>query len=68
MDKRLQENLLREMKESGRKVLLYLRNGVQMRGVVVKDYDDISILLEADGETKLVYLSVLSTIQPLGEE
>ena len=68
MDKRLQENLLREMKESGRKVLLYLRNGVQMRGVVVKDYDDISILLEADGDTKLVYLSVLSTIQPLGEE
>ena len=68
MDKRLQENLLREMKESGRKVLLYLRNGVQMRGVVVKDYDDISILLEADGDTKLVYLSVLSTIQPLGED
>lgn len=68
MDKRLQENLLREMKDSGRKVLLYLRNGVQMRGVVVKDYDDISILLEADGDTKLVYLSVLSTIQPLGEE
>lgn len=65
MDKRLQENLLREMKESGRKVLLYLRNGVQMRGVVVKDYDDISILLEADGDTKLVYLSVLSTIQPM---
>lgn len=68
MDKRLQENLLREMKDSGRKVLLYLRNGVQMRGVVVKDYDDISILLEADGDTKLVYLSVLSTIQPFGEE
>lgn len=68
MDKRLQENLLRELKESGRKVLLYLRNGVQMRGVVVKDYDDISILLDADGDTKLVYLSVLSTIQPLGEE
>ena len=68
MDKRLQENLLREMKDSGRKVLLYLRNGVQMRGVVVKDYDDISILLDADGDTKLVYLSVLSTIQPLGEE
>ena len=67
MDKHLQESMLCELKEGRIKTLLFLRNGVQMRGFV-EDYDDLAILLECPDCKKLVYLGVLSTIQPLGNE
>ena len=61
MDKRLQERVLNELFESGKETLLFLRNGVQMRGVV-EDYDDISLLIRTDGSKRLIYLSMLSTV------
>ncbi len=64
MDNHLEQKMLGELKEKQTRVLLFTRNGVQMRGRVV-DFDDVAILFEgADGE-KLVYLSFLSTIQPI---
>ena len=62
MNKRLEQKVLAELKDEQAQVLLYTRNGVQMRGRVV-DFDEVSLRLECEDGDKLVYLAFLSTIE-----
>ena len=65
----VQDNYISNLKEQRTLSTVITINGYQMRGVIVGD-DETSILVENDGERKLVYKHAISTIASVynGEE
>ena len=57
----VQDKYISNLKEHGTPSTVITINGYQMRGVIVGD-DETSILVENDGERKLVYKHAISTI------
>ena len=57
----VQDKYISNLKEQRTPSTVITINGYQMRGVIVGD-DETSILVENDGERKLVYKHVISTI------
>ena len=58
-----QELFLRQLRESGSAVTVYLVNGYQLRGAIA-DYDPFAVLLLSDGRQQLIYKHAISTITP----
>lgn len=52
------------MIETKMPVTLFLANGVKLQGRVVM-FDGVSIVLDRDGHSQLVYKHAISTIMPL---
>ncbi|MBI5848566.1 MAG: RNA chaperone Hfq [Nitrospirae bacterium] len=58
----LQDNFLNQLRKDKLPVLIYLTNGVRLKGVV-KAFDNFVILLK-DANQQLVYKHAVSTIVP----
>lgn len=56
----LEEQFLRDKKESGKPVRIYLQNGVPLDGRII-DFDNSVIILET-GRRLLVYKNAITTI------
>lgn len=67
MDTRVQDTFLEEAQRQQTPVVLYVTNGFQIRGTIA-NYDEVSILVNSNGEQKLVFKRALSTIGPDKEE
>lgn len=59
----VQDSFLEKLKEQQTPSTIFTINGFQVRGVI-KDYDEVSILIENDGVEQLVYKHAISTIAP----
>ncbi len=60
--KSLQDNFLNELRKEKMPVVIYLTNGVRLRGVV-KAFDNFVILLKESSQ-QLIYKHAVSTIVP----
>jgi len=60
----LQDTFLNLMRREKTAVIIYLVNGVQLRGQV-KGFDNFTILLDSGGKVQLVYKSAITTVAPL---
>lgn len=60
----LQDTFLNLMRREKRSVIIYLVNGVQLRGQV-KGFDNFTVLLDRGDKVQLVYKSAITTIAPL---
>jgi len=60
----LQDSFLNHIRRGGTPVVVYLVNGVQIRGTV-KVFDSFTVLLESEGKQMLVYKHAISTIAPM---
>jgi host factor-I protein len=58
----LQDNYLNQLRKDKTPVVVYLTNGVRLRGVI-KSFDNFVILLE-EGTQSLIYKHAVSTIVP----
>lgn len=58
-------NYLSEAKSKKTNMVIFLMNGFQMKGRI-KDFDDMSVIIETDGTEQLVFRHAISTIRPLG--
>jgi host factor-I protein len=58
----LQDNFLNELRKEKMPVVIYLTNGVRLRGVV-KGFDNFVILLK-ESTQQLIYKHAVSTIVP----
>ncbi len=59
----LQDLYLRQVLKDRVPVVIYLVNGVQLRGTVA-GFDSFTILLESDGKSDMIYKHAVSTISP----
>lgn len=59
----LQESFLNTCRREGIRCVVYLVNGVQLRGVV-RSFDNFTILMEDEGKHQLVYKHAVTTVQP----
>jgi host factor-I protein len=59
----LQDTYLAEVRRQGVSVIVFLMNGVQLRGTV-RGYDAFTIVLEYEHRPHLVYKHAVSTISP----
>ncbi|WP_457625131.1 RNA chaperone Hfq [Persephonella sp.] len=57
----IQDELLQELKEEGREVVIYLTRGTRITGKILES-DQFTILLDVNGEKQLVYKHAISTI------
>ncbi|MBK3333030.1 RNA chaperone Hfq [Persephonella atlantica] len=57
----IQDELLEELKEEGREVVIYLTRGTRITGKILAS-DQFTILIEVNGEKQLVYKHAISTI------
>ena len=62
--KSLQDTFLEHVREQKTPLMIFLRNGVKMEGVVVS-FDNFSIMLARDGLSQLIYKYAISTIMPV---
>jgi host factor-I protein len=62
--KSLQDTFLEHVREQKTPLMIFLRNGVKMEGVVVS-FDKFSIMLARDGLSQLIYKYAISTIMPV---
>ncbi len=65
----LQETFLNLCRRESARCVVYLVNGVQLRGVI-RAFDNFTILLEDEGKHQIVYKHAVTTVQPtqrLGE-
>ncbi|MCC6661461.1 MAG: RNA chaperone Hfq [Phycisphaerales bacterium] len=60
----VQETLLNWCRREQARCIVYLVNGVQLRGVVTA-FDNFTILLEDEGKQQMVYKHAVTTVQPL---
>lgn len=58
----LQDNYLNQLRKDKAPVVVYLTNGVRLRGII-KSFDNFVILLE-EGTQSLIYKHAVSTIVP----
>lgn len=59
----VQDEYLSKLKEQKTPSTIFTTNGFQVRGVI-KDFDEISVLVENEGIDQLVYKHAISTIAP----
>jgi host factor-I protein len=59
----LQDTYLAEVRRQGVSVIVFLMNGVQLRGTV-RGYDAFTIVLEYEHRPHLIYKHAVSTISP----
>ena len=59
----LQDSFLNQIRKENIPVIIYLANGLQLRGAV-KGFDNFTVILENDGKQQLVYKHAISTITP----
>ncbi|HHV93313.1 MAG TPA: RNA chaperone Hfq [Firmicutes bacterium] len=59
----LQDIYLNQIRKEHIPVIIYLINGVQLRGLV-RAFDNFTVLLESDGRNDLIYKHAISTITP----
>ncbi|WP_457639401.1 RNA chaperone Hfq [Persephonella sp.] len=57
----IQDELLEELKEEGKEVVIYLTRGTRITGKIVAS-DQFTILIDVNGEKQLVYKHAISTI------
>lgn len=57
----IQDELLNELKEEGKEVVIYLTRGTRLTGKILAS-DQFTILLDVNGEKQLVYKHAISTI------
>ncbi|HCC33683.1 MAG TPA: RNA chaperone Hfq [Clostridiales bacterium] len=70
----LQDGFLIQASKDSAPVIIYLVNGVQLKGQI-RGFDSFTILLDSDGRAQMVYKHAISTIQmgrlpartPIGE-
>ncbi|SDM27539.1 RNA chaperone Hfq [Halarsenatibacter silvermanii] len=63
MSNNIQGSLLSEMQKSGKEVKVFLTNGFQLSGEVI-GFDNFTIILNDNGQQKLIYKHAVSTIVP----
>ncbi len=59
----LQDGFLTQVCKDNAPVVIYLVNGVQLKGQV-RGFDNFTILLDSDGRVQMVYKHAISTIAP----
>ena len=57
----VQDELLQELKEEGKEVVIYLTRGTRITGKIL-EADQFTILLDVNGEKQLIYKHAISTI------
>ncbi|MGN1311085.1 MAG: RNA chaperone Hfq [Clostridia bacterium] len=57
------DTFLKELSENRRCVTIFLVSGYQIHGVIV-EYDDVSIKVCCNGRYQLVFMNVISTVDP----
>ncbi len=62
-DLNLQHNFLEKLRENEIPVTVYLKNGVQIRGLI-DDYDNYVIALNADEDLQVLMKKGITTIEP----
>ena len=60
----LQDSFLNLVRKENLAVIIYLVNGVQIRGLV-RGFDNFTVIIENDGKQQLVYKHAISTIAPV---
>ena len=64
---KVEEKMLQELKRDKRRVVVFLRNGAVVCGVM-EDYDDAVVLVREHEKLSMVYRDVISTIRMNGKE
>lgn len=59
----LQDYFLNQAKKEKVGVIVYLVNGVQLKGMV-RGFDNFTLFLENEGKTQLVYKHAITTVSP----
>ena len=59
----LQDAFLNYIRREKIPVTLFLMNGFQLRGVV-RSFDSIVVLIDADGRQQMIYKHAISTVAP----
>ena len=59
----LQDVFLNQARKEHIAITIYLTNGFQFRGIV-KGFDNYTVILECEGQQKLVYKHAISTLAP----
>ena len=59
----LQDAFLNYMRREKIPVTLFLMNGFQLRGVV-RSFDSVVVLIDADGRQQMIYKHAISTVAP----
>lgn len=62
-DKTLQDEFLFKVQEDKIPVTIFLMNGFQMRGSILR-FDAYSVHMYSEGKENLIYKHAISTIQP----
>ena len=60
----VQEAFLNLCRKESTRCIIYLVNGVQLRGVV-KGFDTFTILMEDEGRQQIIYKHAVTTVQPM---
>lgn len=60
----LQDYFLNQAKKEKVGVVVYLVNGVQLKGMV-RGFDNFTLFLENEGKTQLVYKHAITTVSPM---
>lgn len=60
----IQDTFLNLCRRDGTRCIIYLTNGVQLRGVIL-GFDNFTILLEEDHKQQIVYKHAITTVQPM---
>ncbi|HIE50979.1 MAG TPA: RNA chaperone Hfq [Armatimonadetes bacterium] len=60
----LQDAFLNHLRRENIGVVIYLLNGVQLRGTI-RGFDNYCLLLESAGKVQLVYKHAITTVQPV---
>ncbi len=59
----LQDAFLNQVRKDNVPVIVYLVNGVQLKGMV-RGFDSYTVILDSDGRQQMVYKHAISTVQP----
>ncbi len=59
----LQDVFLNQIRKDKSVVIIYLINGVQMKGIV-RGFDSYVVIFEADGKQRMIFKHAISTISP----
>lgn len=59
----LQDVFLNKTRKENIDITIYLMNGYQLKGIV-KGFDNYTIILDSDGQQKMIYKHAISTIVP----
>lgn len=57
----VQDTFLNKMKEQQAPLVIYIKNGFQVRGRII-DLDDVAILVQGEGKEQLIYKHAISTV------